>query len=640
MSRSADVVVPVYRDVTLTRACLESVLTNSGESLRRLIVVDDVGPDPEMRPMLESLRARDGRVRLLFNEQNLGFVGSANRGLSVRQGDVVLLNSDTEVTAGWLDELLGVLHDHERIAAVTPLSNNATLASVPTFGAGVPVSDLKGRDVDLRGLPRWSETPTGVGFCLAMRGELLDLLGLFDPAYGRGYNEENDWCQRARALGFLVVRANRCLVFHFGEVSFQGARAELDEHNARRLVARYPSYVEQNRDFEAGPHARVAAIAVAAQVRRLRVGLDLSHLVAPDIHGTAVYGTQLARALASREGLELTVRVASPTVAAALAPAGVRCVEATGPFRDVELVHAPTQVYDEATLRALLESEGHLVFTWQDLIALRAPEALGTFDRSRRFRSLTWAALTAAQGVVAISDTAASELVALMPGLSGRLARTWLGFDTARVPSTARVDEVTRARSLTQPYVVHAGSDYPHKNLEWLLEAWPLVTSGVELVLVGPRSRLPNTLGARGAPLPARVRHLGELPSDEVLPVVAGARAVVLPSVYEGFGLGALEAMAVEVPVIISGLSAVAEVADAAAAVPPSLTPSSLARTVDAVVTDPTLRRKLVAAGRARARTFSWAETAKQTEAFYRQIVLSPDAASLDARDALRRLLA
>jgi GT2 family glycosyltransferase len=636
---SADVIVPVYRDVALTQACLESVLLHSGPSLRRLIVVDDVGPERGMRPMLERLRAADGRVRVLFNEQNLGFVGSANRGLSVRDGDVVLLNSDTEVTDGWLEELLAVLHGHDRIAAATPLSNNATLASVPRFGEGTPVDALKGRPLELDGLPRWTETPTGVGFCLAMRGELLDLIGLFDPAYGRGYNEENDWCQRARELGFLVVRANHALVFHHGEVSFQGARAALDEHNARRLVARHPSYLAQNRDFESGPHARVAAIGVSAQVGRLRVGLDLSHLVAPDIHGTAVYGTQLARALAQRDDLELTVRVSSARVTEALTAHGVTCVEATGPFRGVDVVHVPTQVYDEEKLQSLLVSEGHLVFTWQDLIAYRAPPALGRFERFRDFRSLTWAALSSAQGIIAISDVAAADLISLQPGLAARLERIGLGFDGAAGPGRRRIDEVVRAHGLAGPYVIHAGSDYPHKNLDLLLEAWPLTTARAELVLIGPPSRLAGTLGASGRALPDRVRHLGEVAADQVLPLVAGAAAAVLPSVYEGFGLGALEAMALGVPLVISGLSAVAEVAGPAGFVPRALTPSGLAEAIDTVLMHEAVRRRLVEAGTARAAAFSWDETAARTEAFYRKVARSPDVASLDARDALRHLL-
>lgn len=638
--RQADVVVPIYRDVELTRRCLESVLEHSGASLARLILVDDLGPEPEMRPMLRSLRDRDSRVRLLENEQNLGFVASANRGLAIREGDVVLLNSDTEATPGWLDELLGVLHAQPRIAAVTPLSNNATLASVPRFGAGTNVDDLRDRPLDLSRLPRWTETPTGVGFCLALRDDVVSLIGGFDPAYGRGYNEENDWCQRARELGFLVVRANRSLVFHHGEVSFQGARAELDEHNARRLLLRHPTYLEDNRDFESGPHARVASIAVAAQVGALRVCLDLSHLVAPAIHGTAVYGVELASALAHESRVALTVR-ARPAVAEVLSARGVRTIDENGPLVGFDLVHKPTQVYSQAELGELLAAEGHLVLTWQDLIALRSPPALGHFERSLQFRSLTWAALSAAQGVIAISEVARRELVELQPSLAARLAAIALAGPSGELPDSVDIGRVRRSHALPPRYVVHQGSDYPHKNLELLLEAWPLVSRmlDLDLIIAGPPSNLRGTTFTSGLPLPPRVRYLGELDSGDVLPVLAGASLSVLPSVYEGFGLGVLEAMACQVPAVVMAVSAAAEVAGDAAVIVTRASPEGLSDAIVRSMTDERLRAAILAAGRRRLKSFSWEKTARATAAYYREVALAPDRASLDARDALRRLI-
>ena len=620
--------------------CLESVLEHSGAALRRLILVDDLGPEPEMRPMLRALRDRDPRVRLLENEQNLGFVASANRGLSVRDGDVVLLNSDAEATAGWLDEILGVLHAEPRIAAVTPLSNNATLASVPRFGAPAKVAELRGRQLELTRLPRWTETPTGVGFCLALRDDVLSLVGGFDPAFGRGYNEENDWCQRARALGFVVVRANRCLVFHHGEVSFRGARAELDEHNARRLLMRHPSYLEDNRDFETGPHARVAAIAVAAQMGPLRVCLDLSHLVAPAIHGTAVYGVELALALEHEPAVELTVR-ARPAVGERLSASGVRTIDETSRLSGFDIVHKPTQVYSQGELSELLLAEGHLILTWQDLIALRSPPALGDFARSLQFRSLTWAALSAAQGVITISALARREVVDFQPSLTGRAAVIPLAGPTGEPPDAVDIGRVRRAYALPARYVVHLGSDYPHKNLELLLEAWPLLskTLDLDLIIAGPPSNLAGALFTSGRTLPPRVRYLGELDSVDVLPVLAGACLSVLPSVYEGFGLGVLEAAACRVPAVVMSASAGAEVSADAALIVTKPSPTSLAGAIQRAIVDEPLRTALLSAAESRVNQFSWTKTARATAAYYRQVALSPDRASLDARDALRRLI-
>ncbi len=312
--RQADVVVPVYRDVEVTRACLEAVLACSGPALGTLLVVDDRSPEPEMRPMLRALRDRHPRLRLLENEENLGFVRSCNRGLALRTHDAVLLNSDTVVTPGWLAELLAVREGWERIGAVCPLSNNAGLCSVPEFGRGTAPTLVDAAALELAGLPRWTEVPTGVGFCLLLRSDLLDLVGLLDPAYGRGYNEENDWCQRIQALGFVVARANRAFVYHLGQVSFGEARTAMDALNARLLLRRYPHYLEQNRGFEAGPSARLAA--AAARRDALRVTLEVR-----EGDGQAL---ALVEALAGLDGLQVRARVGSEGLRAHLEAERVR----------------------------------------------------------------------------------------------------------------------------------------------------------------------------------------------------------------------------------------------------------------------------------------------------------------------------
>lgn len=263
MSRRADVVVPVYRNVELTRRCIESVLAFGGASLGRLVLVNDRSPEPEMAALLREFRARHRQVRLLENEVNLGFVGSANRGIFVRDGDVVVLNSDAEVTAGWLQELLLALYSDERNAAAVPLSNNGGLSSVPRLDRAIPAESLRGRDLRLEELPPTTELPTAMGFCLLFRGAALDRLGAFDPAFGRGYNEENDWCCRARSTGLRIVRANRALVFHHGSVSFGAERTELERRNARLLWSRYPGFLREAEAFRREPVAALAADHVA-----------------------------------------------------------------------------------------------------------------------------------------------------------------------------------------------------------------------------------------------------------------------------------------------------------------------------------------------------------------------------------------
>jgi GT2 family glycosyltransferase len=271
---AVDVVVPVYKHLEFTMQCLRSVLEHGGPSLGRLIVINDASPEKELMRHLEGLRRDDARVRLLVNRVNKGFVHTANLGLSLGEGDVVLLNSDARLTKGALDELIGCLHS-DVFAAVSPLSNNGTLCSVPTFQDASPVKMLEGVPLELGGIPRATAMPTLNGFCIAFRRKALATLGLFDPKFSPGYHEENDWCQRARAEGWKVARANRALVLHHGSASFRDARGRLDVVHGRRLVARYPSYLDENEQFALSPHAGVAARAVRFSMNRLRVRLPV-----------------------------------------------------------------------------------------------------------------------------------------------------------------------------------------------------------------------------------------------------------------------------------------------------------------------------------------------------------------------------
>ena len=131
-----DVVIPVYRGLTKTRRCIDSVLADPGKPLGRVIVVEDHSPHPELVTWLAEMAARH-RIILIRNERNEGFVVSVNRGIEAAGNrDVVLLNSDTEVPPGWLSRLTAQAYASPRIATVSPLSNNATICSYPDNDGG------------------------------------------------------------------------------------------------------------------------------------------------------------------------------------------------------------------------------------------------------------------------------------------------------------------------------------------------------------------------------------------------------------------------------------------------------------------------------------------------------------------------
>lgn len=242
-----DVIVPVYDGLDETIRCIQSVLDNKNLQPFNLLVVDDCSPNPDIKSYLQDLSAK-GVIELLVNEVNLGFVGTVNRGMSLHPDrDVLLLNSDTVVANDWLDRIMQHADFDPCIATITPFSNNAEICSFPRYCQpnqifdGMSVDDL---DSVFSRLPmRQIDVPTGVGFCMYIRREAINEVGIFDQeTFGRGYGEENDFCMRAAAMGWRNVTCSNVFVFHDGGVSFSTEKAARVQHAMEVLNKKYPSY--------------------------------------------------------------------------------------------------------------------------------------------------------------------------------------------------------------------------------------------------------------------------------------------------------------------------------------------------------------------------------------------------------------
>ncbi len=267
---AADVVVPVYNAPADVRVCVDSVLADLRADVR-LVLIDDASPDPAIAAYFAELEQRaHPQVLLLRNERNLGFTGTANRGMQLSRANVVLLNSDTIVTRGWLDALLHCAATDPAIGTITPFSNNAEICSYPNFCQN-NVWPL-GRDAEpdraaiaAAAAPTYPDLPTGVGFCLFIRRTLLDEIGGFDIAFGAGYGEENDLCLRAARAGWRNVLADNAFVLHTGGQSFAGQKALLGPRNLALLEERFSHYVPMVREYIAQDPLRPLRQAAAAR---------------------------------------------------------------------------------------------------------------------------------------------------------------------------------------------------------------------------------------------------------------------------------------------------------------------------------------------------------------------------------------
>src|SRR5262249_17328597 len=154
-----------------------------------------------------------------------GFVLSANRGMRHAAGrDVLLLNSDTIVTPGFLEKLIACTREDAAIAC--PLTNNGTICSIPEWlrdnplPADLPV-EAYARFISDISLHRRPELVTAVGFCMYIRADVIARIGIFDEEhFGRGFGEENDFCERAKAAGFRIRLCDDLFVAHTGKASF------------------------------------------------------------------------------------------------------------------------------------------------------------------------------------------------------------------------------------------------------------------------------------------------------------------------------------------------------------------------------------------------------------------------------------
>ncbi|QIK38855.1 glycosyltransferase [Caldichromatium japonicum] len=254
-SLSPEILIPVFNAYESVKRCVHSVLRYTPIDCP-IRILDDASTDLRLLAWLDELELKEPRVRLERADENLGFVGNVNRGLATAQGDVIVLNSDTLVTPSWVERLVECAASDPQIGIVCPLSNNATILSVPLMNGDNPIPD--GLTVDrfaaliaAHSARRYPRLPVAVGFCMLIRRAVIDRLGLLHRAYHRGYGEECDYSLRAWEAGFAVACCDEAFVYHQSEQSFGAVlgMTEIKQRNEAVLLSRWPFYHHLIRRF-------------------------------------------------------------------------------------------------------------------------------------------------------------------------------------------------------------------------------------------------------------------------------------------------------------------------------------------------------------------------------------------------------
>lgn len=245
------IVIIVHNQLAFTMRCVDSIRFRTDEPYE-LIFIDNASTDGTS----EYLKSLPG-AKVIINKENRGFPAAANQGILAAQGqNVLLLNNDTVVTTGWLKRMLAALYERPDIGLAGPCSNNISGEQQ----IRVTYDDL----ADLDGFAwKWGkqqnsnhvDTDRLVGFCLLIRRDLIDRIGLLDERFGIGCFEDDDYCRRALQAGYRAVVAYDSFVHHFGSQTFRASGVDLGallRENQRKYIEKWNSNDRSEQHESAG----------------------------------------------------------------------------------------------------------------------------------------------------------------------------------------------------------------------------------------------------------------------------------------------------------------------------------------------------------------------------------------------------
>lgn len=661
------VCIPVYVAHEHFVNCLRSVVAHTPRHVR-VLICDDASPDARSAEhVLELERASGERPELIYmrQERNVGFPANMNAAFaSAAPAEVVILNSDCVVAAGWLEGLRDAAYSDSTVATATALTNHGTIVSVPE--RGLPQAQLPEgwsfdaaaaavREHALRLRPRLI---TAIGHCVFVRRSALELVGDFDLAFSPGYGEEVDFSQRCLHSGLCHVAADEVLVFHSGGGSFAaGTRlSPLQAQHERMLAARYPYYhaaVATGEEDVTGPLARSLSAARRA-LKGLRVVVDARVLVGP-MTGTQLHVLELIAAV-SRTGEANVTALVQPWMSGyarrmLMALDNVKQVTAdagssSAIIERADVFHRPYQINSHADLLLAAQLGERLILTQQDLIAYHNPSYFQSFDGWAGYQRLTRTALAVADHVLFFSAHARADALAEDLIEPGRASVVQIGIDHAITRNTlpAVAPRGAAALSPDAEVVLCIGTNFRHKNrlfalrvLEQLQQrhGWPgfLMLAGPQVVRGSSADEEADLLNSSRR-LERAVINVGAVDEAEKEWLLERASLILYPTVHEGFGLVPFEAADHGLPCLWAPGTSLSEILPDAAAEIIAWDAAATADRAVALMRQESARVANISAIQGAASGLSWDSTGQQLIQIYRQTCEGPasPAGSLERR--------
>lgn len=289
------VVIPVYKDYETLTQCISSIKRSKNSTKLLVVLINDATPEGEIRQFLDSIQDPLAGITVIENEANLGFVGSVNAALKhvniiYPNSDVILLNSDTLVPRKFADRLMEAGHTSNDIGTITPLSNNGEYTSFPLpFIANCEVSYDQVRALNREAYSCSKDVediPAGVGFCLYIKRDCLNAVGLLNEEITDGYLEDLDFSMKARANGLRNVCATGVFVGHYGARSFTTRKRALVVRNMKQIKSKFPNHSSES-----------AAFIAIDPLHKYRCKLEASLIIKMSFQSIIIHSSSISKSL-------------------------------------------------------------------------------------------------------------------------------------------------------------------------------------------------------------------------------------------------------------------------------------------------------------------------------------------------------
>ncbi|MBN2406168.1 MAG: glycosyltransferase family 2 protein, partial [Elusimicrobia bacterium] len=223
------IIMLTFNQLKLTKQTVTSLYENTREDYE-LIIVDNGSRDGTVK-YLHELKKKDKRIQLIFNKENLGFSRANNQGIKIARGDyIVLLNNDVILTKDWLGRIIECAESDMSIGLVATSSNEAAgvqkIEGASDFRNGLERFSAAWQ---MRCAGEWVDVHRLNAFCLLIKRDVIDKIGMLDENFGPGGYEDYDYCLRARQRGYRIVVARSIYIHHIGGQGYWPNNLNYDE---------------------------------------------------------------------------------------------------------------------------------------------------------------------------------------------------------------------------------------------------------------------------------------------------------------------------------------------------------------------------------------------------------------------------